>query len=169
MSNLSDLDVRIVRLEPIRVAAALGFGPHPEDLAWEQLLTWMDAVGMARAGAQFFGFNNPNPASGSPNYGYEQWVVLEPGSAYEQTQDANITFKTFEGGLYAVSRCQLANIEAAWQRLNAWQEDSAYRGGQHQWLEKAVSDQDVPAGLPSEVPPDVLVTMTLDLYLPIRE
>ena len=28
--------------------------------------------------ARFFGFNNPNPSPGSPNYGYEQWLTVGP-------------------------------------------------------------------------------------------
>ena len=32
---MSDLEVRIVKLEPMRVVSFLGFGESPEELAWE--------------------------------------------------------------------------------------------------------------------------------------
>ena len=72
------LDVRIVQLEPLRVASALGFGPSPEAIAWEKILGWARQNGLpdaASTGAtgkpapRFFGFNNPSPSPGSPNYG----------------------------------------------------------------------------------------------------
>ena len=33
---MSDLDVRIVKLEPVRVASFHGFGESPEDEAWNK-------------------------------------------------------------------------------------------------------------------------------------
>ena len=35
---MSDNDVQIVRLEPMRVASAYGFGESPELEAWEKIL-----------------------------------------------------------------------------------------------------------------------------------
>ena len=35
---MSELDVRIVKLEPMRVASAHGFGTNPEEQAWDKIL-----------------------------------------------------------------------------------------------------------------------------------
>ena len=42
---MDKLDVRITRLEPMRVASALGFGAVPETEAWEKLLSWARSEG----------------------------------------------------------------------------------------------------------------------------
>ena len=43
---MEDLNVRIVRLAPLRVASANGFGPNPEEQAWQTLLDWAKAGGL---------------------------------------------------------------------------------------------------------------------------
>ena len=65
---MNNLDVHIVRMEPTYVASALGFGPNPEELAWNQLLGWIRQSGLSKtiAGHRFLGFNNPSPSVGSP-------------------------------------------------------------------------------------------------------
>ena len=61
---MEELNVRIVRLAPMRVASAYGFGPSPEEIAWQTLLDWAKAGGLldVEPAPRFFGFNNPNPA-----------------------------------------------------------------------------------------------------------
>jgi AraC family transcriptional regulator len=76
--KVSELEVRIVDMEPMRVASAHGFGEHPEDLAWQRMLAFAQAQGLDTESVRFFGFNNPNPSPGSPNYGYEQWMTVGP-------------------------------------------------------------------------------------------
>lgn len=148
------LDVRIVTLEPLHVAAALGFGTEPELKAHETLMAWVRAQHLldGPVAPRFFGFNNPSPSAGSPEYGYELWVTVPPGVAAE----APVQLKDFPGGLYAVTRCRgCQNIMTTWQRLSAWVEQSPYRPAQHQWLEEHVRFIDVP---PEEY--------VLDLYHP---
>jgi len=43
---MSELEVRIVQLEPMRVAYALGFGPRPEEIAWSRILAYGKAKGL---------------------------------------------------------------------------------------------------------------------------
>ncbi|NIW49114.1 MAG: MerR family transcriptional regulator, partial [Gammaproteobacteria bacterium] len=69
---MSELPVRIVKLEPMTIASTYGFGEQPEIEAWEKLLSWAREIGLSLKDHRFFGFNNPNPSPGSPNYGYEQ-------------------------------------------------------------------------------------------------
>lgn len=149
---MSEIEVRIVELAPMRVASAHSFGKEPEVIAWEKILTWMKSRGLNRDDVRMFGFNNPDPAPGSPNYGYEQWVTVGP----DVTSEGEITVKAFGGGHYAVTRCTLPHIGEAWKQLAAWRENSHYQCGHTQWLEEMIS----PPGTPFE-------EAVLDIYLPI--
>lgn len=157
---MSALEVKIVNLEPLRVASFLGFGQNPEDIAWEKLNAWAKPKGLLDdpENHRLFGFNNPNPSPGSPNYGYEVWIEIDPD--YEMEDD--IKSFTFYGGLYAVARCAVpkGNFEVigeTWNKLVTWREESQYKHGRHQWLEKSV-----PLNLPD-------TEFVLDLYMPIEE
>ena len=135
---MSKLEVQIMLLPAMKVACALGFGSGPELDAWEKMFQFLKDCGLwaQMESLEFYGFNNPDPMPGSPNYGYEQWVVVP--EAIEATGDIEI--KPFPGGLYAVTRCTgIMNIYSTWQKLVAWREDSAYQHGGHQWLEKWVN------------------------------
>ena len=152
---MNDLQVRIVDLEPMRWAGTSGFGPEPEGLAWEALLKWAEPIGLLSRPHRFFGFNNPDPSLGSPNYGYDQWITIDASVQVEEP----IKIKEFSGGRYAVTRCEgVQNIHAAWQQLVVWREASRYRMGQHQWLEELITPPDGPWD-----------KAQFDLYLPIAE
>ena len=112
---MSDIEVRIIKLEPMRVASAHGFGEQLEELAWAKILAWVKSQGIEDLMAhRFFGFNNPNPSPGSPNYGYEQWITIGSDAVPEE----GIEFKDFPGGLYAVTRSEgLQNITENWKKL----------------------------------------------------
>jgi hypothetical protein len=75
---MDKLDVRIVHLETMRVASAVGFGANPEEQAWNKILAFAKAKGLPEKPEEtrFFGFNNPDPSPGNPNYGYEQWMTV---------------------------------------------------------------------------------------------
>ncbi|MFZ6031047.1 MAG: AraC family transcriptional regulator [Chloroflexota bacterium] len=153
---MSNADVRIVKLEPMRVAAALGFGASPEPQAWEKLQAWMQRQGITDLKAhRFFGFNNPNPSPGSPNYGYEQWITV----GLDAQGDEEVTVKDVPGGLYAVMRCQGVPNPQVWGELVMWRDGSAYRAANHQWLEECLTPE-MPA---SEN------RWLFDLYLPVAD
>jgi DNA gyrase inhibitor GyrI len=155
---MSELEVRIVHLEPMRVAYALGFGSSPEPIAWGKILDFGKAKGLLEDldKVRFFGFNNPDPSPGTPNYGYEQWMMV--GEEIEPEGDVGI--KDFPGGLYAVTRFKdLNKIGQVWKMLVVWQEDSKYKHGNHQWLEEQLSPPDTPN----------FEDLVFDLYLPIAE
>jgi DNA gyrase inhibitor GyrI len=150
---MADLDVRIVTLEPLRVVMTYGFGPEPELIAWDKLRKWAGKQGIALGEQRLFGFNNPDPSTGSPNYGYEQWMVVGP----EIEASGEVTVKEVPGGLYAVTRCAgLHIIMEMWQALVRWREQSPYIFGNHQYLEECLT-------------PDAtaLEDYLFDLYLPI--
>ncbi len=150
---MSELAVRIVELEPMRVASVLGFSATPEKDAHEMMMGWARPKGLLDKPFRWFGFNNPNPSPGSPHYGYEVWLPVDqdvPGAG-------DVRIKQFSGGLYAVTRCEgLQNIGERWQQLVAWVEDSHYQCAQHQWLEELFT-----------VDATRLEEYVFDLYLPI--
>jgi len=118
-------DVQIVDLPAMRVASALGFGPHPEDQAWKIMLEFAADAGidLTTEGVRTFGFNNPNPSPGSENYGYEIWLPIGP----EIEARAPLEIKEVPAGRYAVARFTgLSNIGRTWQELVAWFEDGPY-------------------------------------------
>ena len=151
------LDVRIVTIEPMRVASSLGFGPNPEELAYKKMHAFLQANNLIDGyGTRYrhFGFNNPSPSPGSPNYGYEIWVTVPE----EIEGQGDVVIKQFPGGLYAVARFEnLENIGCVWQDLVAWRENSPYERGQHQWLEHLLN--------PLE---NDYSKYVFDLYLPIE-
>lgn len=154
---MSELKVRIVTLQPIRVASAHGFGESPEGQAWDKLLAWAESRGLLedRRASRFFGFNNPDPSPGSPNYGYDQWMTVGP----EVEGGDHVKIFDFAGGLYAVARCEgPSNIGEVWKQLVIWREESPYKTAHHQWLEEYLS--------PLGVGPEDYV---FDLFLPIAE
>lgn len=165
---MNEMEVRIVHLEPMRVACAAGFGGSPEPIAWKRLLTWARSVGLLEdpESARYFGFNSPSPSSEGEEYGYEQWLVVRPGvtAADGEAKAAGIETKEFPGGLYAVTRCiGLADIGETWTRLGQWVETSDHEVGEHQWLEECLAK---PRSWEEfeQLSPD---SMVLDLYCPI--
>ncbi len=158
---MSDLEVRVITLEPLHVAASLGFGAQPEHDSWGQLWAWIKDQGLIGTIKEhrFFGFNNPSPAPGSPNYGYEQWITVGP----DAREMGKVTIKDFAGGLYAVMHIRGVPNPDIWRALVQWREENSYRAATHQWLEELLTP-----GLLNEpdVPEDRL---EFDLYLPIAE
>ena len=152
---MTELSVEVVELEPMRVVSVYGFGKEPEGIAWDKLMAWAQPRGLVDSPDHFriFGFNNPNPSPGSPNYGYEFWLAV--GEDVEPEGDMRVL--DFGGGLYAVTRCQgVESIGVTWQALVEWLTASSYTHGHHQWLERHLS----PVGTS-------LDELTLDLFMPI--
>ncbi|MCA9991961.1 MAG: GyrI-like domain-containing protein [Ardenticatenaceae bacterium] len=162
---MSNLQVRLVNLSPLRVASLSGFGPNPEDLAFQKLDAWAGPRGLLADPEKHpvFGFNNPDPVAGNPDYGYELWIVVGP--EFELAEGDAVRLHNFPGGRYAVTRCEVPEGDApglevigqTWQKLVAWRDENGYQRGHQQWLEKMV-----PADLPG-------IRFVLDLYLPIAE
>lgn len=154
---MTDLNVRIVSLEPMTIAAFRAFGESPESAALEQLRAWAEPKGLLEAPDlhPVFGFNNPSPSPGKTEYGYEFWIALEP----DQVQESGIQVKEFPGGLYAVTRCKFvgeSSVPETWRALWEWVQSSEYRWRETHELEK-VTDLTAPQD-----------EIELDLYLPIE-
>jgi AraC family transcriptional regulator len=160
---MNELEVRIVKLEPMRVASAHAYSEGPEQDALEKLVAWAKPKGLLENPEKHrvFGFNNPDPSPGSPNYGYEFWITIDSTVGSDAEPEGEIKMKEFPGGLYAVARCEVKepwkDIQATWKRLVAWRENSQYQGANHQWLEEHLG------------PLESSEEFVLDLYLPIAE
>ena len=93
------MEVRIIYLPPMTVAAYQYIGENPEDAVEEKIYALIRELDLPKVKPDFrvLGFNNPNPVEGQKEYGYEMWVTVP--------EDANIKApivkKNFEGGLYA--------------------------------------------------------------------
>ncbi|MFX1474474.1 MAG: effector binding domain-containing protein [Promethearchaeota archaeon] len=153
-----ELKVRIVKLEPMRVASFHALGKSPEPLAAEKLIAWAKPRGMLEDPGRHpvYGFNNPDPQPGKDEYGYEFWIRVDPDFESDEVE-----IKDFEGGLYAVTLCKdigdnYEKIGQTWGRLVEWLKASKYGKAHHQWLEKTL---DVTGE--SE--------FSLELYAPISE
>ena len=155
---MAEEKVHIETIAAFKAVGFSGFGTTPEDQAWKALEAWAKPKGWLDDGVhRIFGFDNPEPSPGSPNYGYEFWLVLLP----DDTVEDGLKVKDFSGGMYAVLRVDAVDpykdIPAAWQALVKWQQGSKYTIGRHQCLEGHVSETRPPA------------VFSLDLYLPISE
>ena len=98
---MEELEVQIVKLEPMRVASFYGFGAGPENEARDKLVAWAEPKGMLENPDEhrIFGFDNPIPSHGSPNYGYEFWITVDP----DVEPEGDIRIVDFFGGLYAIA------------------------------------------------------------------
>ena len=88
---MSEPDVRIVNLEPMRVASFHAYGDSPENEAGKKLIAWAKPKGLLDDPEKHrvFGFDNPSPTPGSPNYGYEFWIVIDPDQEIEDEVKAD--------------------------------------------------------------------------------
>jgi DNA gyrase inhibitor GyrI len=159
MTNMTDLDVHIEQLSPMRVAWVRAFGASPEQDAWQKLSSWAKPAGLLEdpVAHPVFGFNNPPAQAGVEGYGYEYWIAVDPTIQ----APAKIGLKHFAGGRYAVTSCSLsdpAGVPARWKALLRWVHSSEYswRRDTHE-LERVHN--------PLASPQDI----RLDLMLPLED
>ncbi len=137
---MENSQVTLVTIPALHVISAWSYSTSPEDEAWEKLKAFAEPLGLLQPEKNpiIFGFNNPCPSIGSPNYGYEFCLVTDP--SVKAIGDLKV--KELPGGLYArmefdpTGTDPCVSIPAAWERLNAWLAASSYQQGQHQWLEE---------------------------------
>lgn len=130
---MSEEKFKTITLQPFKAISFYGFGESPEDLAHQAANKWLEEHDLQTENAyRHFGFNNPNPSHGSPNYGYEIWIV--PNQEFSPDPDDKVI--DFEGGLYAITYCpSLDVIGQTWQELVNWRDTNGYFHASHQWLE----------------------------------
>jgi DNA gyrase inhibitor GyrI len=157
---MSDVAVRIVEIEPMRVGSVRVMGESPEQEAWETLRAWAAPKGLLDDLQQHpvFGFNNPGPSKDRKEYGYEFWIRVGPNAKTE----GKIEVKDFPGGLYAVTTCRLqgdpvGTVMEVWRTLWDWVQRSP-----HPWRKTHEIEKPHDPRAPLEA-------MVLDLYLPIEQ
>jgi DNA gyrase inhibitor GyrI len=164
--RMKEFEVKIVRLEPMRVASVRATSTTPERDAWERMRSWAEPRGLLEDIDKHpvFGFNSPDPSPNQKEYGYEFWIRVEPSTQ----PNGGVEIKNFQGGLYAVTTCKLKEeLESeffkkegcleSWKNIVDWVKSSKYKFGKHQCLEKAHE----PGASEEE--------LILDLYCPIEE
>jgi DNA gyrase inhibitor GyrI len=154
---MDNFTVRLTNLEPMRVATAYGFGENPEEKAWQALVTWAGPRCLfdELEAHPIFGLNNPYPTPGSPKYGYEFWIKVEP----EIEPEGCVRIEEFFGGPYAVMRCEVKahpeKIGESWQKLAQWCKENQHPHGRHPALERFLTN------------PGDLGNLVMDLYYPL--
>jgi DNA gyrase inhibitor GyrI len=139
---MKELSINMATLPAYRVACFSGFGPEPEMIAWGKLVEWSQKHDMLplKPETRIFGFNNPDPSPGSPNYGYNFWITLPEKLLVDDAEILN-----YPGGYYAITPCaKVENIFGTWQQFNKWLEQSPYVYGKHQWLEEVFLNDNNP-------------------------
>jgi DNA gyrase inhibitor GyrI/DNA-binding transcriptional ArsR family regulator len=163
--KIENLRIEIKNLPPMRIASARVISKTPEQDTWKKLEQFATPLGLLTdfKNARVFGFNNPDPIKGQPEYGYEFWIQVD--SSVKPVE--GISIKEFPGGLYATAKCNLRDelasgfieqhgIMEAWFLLNKWVQNSIYEAGNHQWLERMLAS------------PSGTVDIEMELYHPIQ-
>lgn len=154
---MKEMAVRLEELPTMRVASVRAAGEAPEAEAWRRLRDWAGPKGLLEDIDlhPIFGFNDPNPAPGQREYGYELWIRVDESEA----SGRDVEYKEFEGGLFAVTTCKLfgePDVRAKWRMLFDWARKAPYRWRKAQELERVVN--------PDEPESDLV----LELYLPVE-
>ena len=155
-------DIRIINLPVMRVATFYAFSASPELEAWKKTVAWAKAHAWWQepASRRIFGFDNPSPSAGSPNYGYEFWLTIGPDVQLDsQNSGQGILWRLIRGFTMRRNRGDpYVIIPSTWGKLVKWLESSHYKHGNHQWLEEHLTRFDSNDR-----------GFILDLYLPITE
>lgn len=114
------LNVRILLLPPMTVAAFHYVGADPEDHVGEMASRFVQESRLyeVKPDSRMFGFNHPNPSPDKPHYGYENWVTIPE----DMEVPAPGVKKHFPGGLYAAHAIDFGNFHE-WQWLAQWVEN----------------------------------------------
>ncbi len=152
---MAELDVRIERLEPMRVASVRAVGRTPEHDAWEKISAWAESRGLLDDPETYpiYGFNNPSPTADCQEYGYEIWIRIDPDTDVE----GDVEVKQFSGGRYAVTTHDGVPNPQIWKRLWDWVQSSPYQWRETHELEKVHNLLSAEEDL------------ACDLYLPIED
>ena len=115
------LNVRLIQLPPMTVAAFHYIGPDPEDHAGDMAGRFVRESRLyeLKPDSRMFGFNHPNPSPDRPHYGYEVWLTIPD----DMDVPAPGEKKRFPGGLYAAHAIDFGNFHE-WGWLAQWVENS---------------------------------------------
>jgi DNA gyrase inhibitor GyrI len=156
---MTQFEVRIEQLDPMRVVVFRGYSLAPEREAQQQAAAFAEEKGLVdeKGHMKTFGFNKPAPwVTTEDAYGYELWVLVPP----ELDLPPYLLVKEFPGVKCAVTSIEkLADIGAAWEHLYHWVNGSPdYEHEDMDGLEEVLS----PLGTPEE-------DLAFNLYLPVKD
>ncbi|MFX1521811.1 MAG: effector binding domain-containing protein [Promethearchaeota archaeon] len=163
--------IKLVELNPMRVASFQYVGENPELNAFKELTKWVQGKNLLSKNVRyhFFGFNNPIPTENNSVYGYEVWFPLDD----DFEGDDEIKIKEFKGGLFAVKEMLLSDFisDQGWTVFHSeaelWMKENMYEYDHTvQWLEEhIVEKQDINNFIQKKD----LSNWTIGLYLPVRK
>lgn len=115
------LNVRLLQLPPMTVAAFHYVGPDPEEHAGDMASRFVRESRLydVKPDSRMFGFNHPNPSPDRPHYGYEIWLTVPE----DMDVPAPGVKKAFPGGLYAAHAIDFGSFHE-WGWLAQWVENS---------------------------------------------
>jgi DNA-binding HxlR family transcriptional regulator/DNA gyrase inhibitor GyrI len=164
-TTVDDMKVRVVELKPMKVASVRAISRTPESDAWMKMRAWAEPRGLLGNPEKHpvFGFNSPNPTPGKEEYGYEFWI----GITSDIEPEGDVTAKEFDGGLFAVTTCNLKEeMESeffrehgyleSYRNLKDWVKSSKYKLRKGSCLERAHD----PSASEEE--------LVLEIHMPIR-
>ena len=158
--------IQELELPEFTVASAYAFGEEPEMKSFSVLEELIRLAGWQKADLEshrLFGFNNPDPSEGSPRYGYENQLTVEPPFRLPEGAGEGLSVKKMAGGLYAALESAGIPDSGKWGGLVTWLNGSRYQyDPSRQWLEELVLDSNGLAMLfGEEVDPDRLTFVLL--------
>lgn len=134
---MNDLEIRIERLETLRVVCVHVLSDNPEEDAGKQIIKWAEARRLheRRLKPRLFG-RNIYPTDNPEPHGYEFFLTVTP----DIEPEGGVETSEIAGGLYAVLRfTDLNKIREAWQYLWDWIKESEYehmgwKKSKHGWV-----------------------------------
>lgn len=154
MEQLTNSDIRIVRLKPSKIAAYRAKSESPEADSLKPLLEWANKEGiMDLPTTRLFGFDTAVDKKEYPVYGYESWISIPDECKVPEP----LKEKLLLGGLYAVTNTTYGNfdVQKKWQMFAKWFEESEFEYGGHQCLEEVLLIENI--NEPSKLQLDLLI------------
>ena len=137
MEQLTNSDIRMIRLKPTKIAAYRAKSESPEADSLKPLLEWANKEGMMDLPmTRLFGFDTAVDKKEYPVYGYESWISIPDDCKVPNPLEE----KHLPGGLYAVTNTTYGNfdVQKRWQMFAKWFEESEFEYGGQQCLEEVL-------------------------------
>src|SRR6056297_10803 len=137
MEQLTNANIRIIRLKPTKIAAYRAKSESPEADSLKPLLEWANKEGiMDLPTTRLFGFDTAVDKKEYPVYGYESWISIPDDCKVPNPLEE----KHLPGGLYAVTNTTYGNfdVQKRWQMFAKWFEESEFEYGGQQCLEEVL-------------------------------
>lgn len=148
--------VRIVKINPIRIAVCNRISKSPEQDSYNALRAWAEPKGLLDDPVKYpiFGRNNPDPSPDKEEYGYDFMLAIPA----DMKIDGEMKEGEVPGGTYAVVRTRFKTITDMWFWLYNWTKEKGYKATGHGYEEHII-------GVDIKQPSNML----FDLWLGVSE